>query len=48
MDEETILKLKENYKKLFDQQLIEMFSYGKEAYEETAYNVSLLNYAVKY
>ena len=37
MDEETILKLKENYKKLFDQQLIEMFSYGKEAYEETAW-----------
>ena len=37
MDEETIHRLKKNYKKLLDQQLIEMFSHGKEAYEETAW-----------
>jgi membrane protease YdiL (CAAX protease family) len=39
VDEETILRLKENYKKFPDQQLIEMLSYSKDAYEEAAWDL---------
>jgi len=43
LDEETILRLKENYKKLFDQQLIKMLSFGREAYEEAAWDLGVSN-----